>query len=321
VVSQLARATDQAELVAEACAELVRLAAGRRRWLVFAVTVAHAHHLADELRRAHGITCAVVSAKTPKAERDATIRAFRAGRLRALVNVAVLTTGFDAPDVDCIALLRATQSPVLYVQIAGRGMRTAPGKADCLWLDFTDTTATLGPVDAIRGKAKPPATGDQQRIAPVKYCDECGNPSPTAVLACISCGHLFPEPQRVTHSTVTSTASVLSGSGPVWHSISSVGYRHHEGREGKPDTLRVDYFSGYRMVASEWVCLEHTGYARMKAEQWWRNRGGLAVPATVEEALDSTGELREPARIAVQPDGKYTRIVGVEWPLPQEAAA
>lgn len=321
VVSQLACATDKAELVSKACAELVRLAAGRKRWLVFAVTVEHAHHLADELRRAHGIACAVVSAKTPKAERDATIRAFRAGRLRAIVNVAVLTTGFDVPELDCIALLRATQSPVLYVQIAGRGMRIAPGKADCLWLDFTDTTATLGPVDAIRGKARKPASGEQ-REAPVKYCDHCGNPNPTAALACVDCGHLFPEPERVTHATVTSSASVLSSAGPVWHSVTRVSYRHHDGREGKPDTLRVDYFSGWRMAASEWVCLEHTGYARMKAARWWMERSEWAAPETVDEALERTAELREPGRICVQPDGKYVRIVSVEWqPLPQEAAA
>lgn len=319
VVSQLARATDKAELVTKACAELARLAAERKRWLVFAVTVEHAHHLADELRRAHGIACAVVSAKTPKAEREQTIRAFRAGRLRALVNVAVLTTGFDAPDVDCIALLRATQSPVLYVQIAGRGMRTAPGKSNCLWLDFTDTTATLGPVDTIRGKARPPDTG-RTGPAPLKYCDQCGNPNPTAVLVCTSCGHLFPEPERVTHSTVTSSASVLSSAGPVWHSITRVSYRHHEGREGKPDTLRVDYFSGWRMVASEWVCLEHVGYARMKASRWWMERSECAPPDTVGEALERTAELREPGRICVQPDGQYSRIVGVEWAPAKEAA-
>lgn len=327
VVSQLARATDKAELVAKACAELVRLAAERRRWLVFAVTVEHAHHLADELRGAHGIACAVVSAKTPKAERGQLIRDFRAGRLRALVNVAVLTTGFDAPDVDCIALLRATQSPVLYVQIAGRGLRTAPGKADCLWLDFTDTTATLGPVDAISGKARPPATG-RDGPAPLKYCDQCGNPNPTAVLACTHCGQLFPEPERVTHATVASSASVLSGGAPVWHSITRVSYRHHEGREGKPDTLRVDYFSGWRMVASEWVCLEHMGYARAKAEQWWAVRVGCTVgqceTPDINDALRlaKVGALREPGRIAVQMDGKYARIVGIEWaPAPQQEIA
>jgi hypothetical protein len=54
----------------------------------------------------------------------------------------------------------------------------------------------------------------------------------------------------------------------VWHDITKVGYAWHS-KEGKPDSLRVDYYSGLLRVASEWVCFEHTGYARQKAEQWW----------------------------------------------------
>jgi len=321
VVSALAQASDKAELVRAACAELVRLAAERRRWLVFAVTVAHAEHLAAELSSAHGIACAVVSAKTPKAERAATIAAFRAGRLRALVNVAVLTTGFDVPELDCIALLRATKSPVLFVQVAGRGMRTAPGKADCLWLDFTDTTATLGPVDAIKGRAKPAPRGDAaEQVAPMKHCDECGNPSPTAVLQCAHCGHMFPEPERVRHDTSADTAAVLS-CGPQWHSITSVYYRHHEGRDGKPDTLRVDYFSAWKLVASEWVCLEHPpGFARSKANAWWDKRGQQPTPRTIDEAIERSAELREPGRIAIQQNGRYAEVAGYEFAR-QEAAA
>jgi DNA repair protein RadD len=313
VVSALARATDKAELVTKACAELVRLAAERRKWLVFAVTVEHAEHLAAELRNVHGIPCAVVSAKTPKAEREAAIAAFRRGTCRALVNVAVLTTGFDVPEVDCIALLRATKSPVLYVQIAGRGMRTADGKTDCLWLDFTDTTTTLGPVDQVKGRRRPPERDGANRGAPFKYCDACGNPAPAAAPTCQGCGAVFPEAERINHSTQASAAAVLSG-GPQWHSITRVAYRYNPGRDGKPDTLRVDYFSGFRVVAMEWICIEHTGYARAKACAWWNLRGRGPTPETVDEALKRTAELREPGRIVTRQNGKYTEIVNLEWP-------
>lgn len=319
-IGQLAKATDKAELVQAACAELVRMAAARKRWLVFAVTVAHAEHIAAELRDAHGIACAVVSAETPKGEREATIRAFRAGQLRALVNVAVLTTGFDVPELDCIALLRATKSPVLYVQIAGRGMRTAPGKTDCLWLDFTDTTASLGPVDAIKGRNRPDAKGGG--AAPFKHCDQCGNPSPTAALACAHCGHAFPDPERIRHEVRADTSASVLSSGPQWYSITRVGYRHHQGRDGKPDSLRVDYFSGFRLAASEWVCIEHQpGFAKEKARAWWAFRSGHEpMPLTVDEAIERTAELREPVRIAAQMDGKYPRIVSFHFAPQQEAA-
>lgn len=64
------------------------------------------------------------------------IEDFKAQRFRYLVNVAVLTTGFDAPHVDLIAILRPTESVSLYQQIVGRGLRLAPGKTDCLILDY-----------------------------------------------------------------------------------------------------------------------------------------------------------------------------------------
>lgn len=313
VVSALAEATDRDDLVRQACAELARLAADRRKWLVFAVTVAHAHHLADELANVHGIACAVVSADTPKVEREALIRRFRTGQLRALVNVAVLTTGFDAPEVDCIALLRATKSPVLYVQIAGRGMRCAPGKADCLWLDFTPTTALLGPVDAIKGRRRPPPReGDAQRGAPFKHCDACGNPQPAAAPICSHCGAVFPEAERINHGTQASAAAVLA-TGPQWTSVSRVAYSLHHGKPGKPDSLRVDYFGGFRLMASEWVCIEHTGYARDRARTWWARRSAGAMPATVGEALEQIHTLREPGRIVIQQQGRYAEVINHEF--------
>jgi DNA repair protein RadD len=321
VVSSLAAAADKEALVEAACDEIVRRAAARKRWLVYGCTIAHAEHIRDALER-RGIDVGMVTGKTPKGEREDTIDDFRAGRLRALVNVAVLTTGFDAPEVDCIAMLRPTKSPVLYVQIAGRGMRIAPGKTDCLWLDFTSTTLDLGPVDLIKG-ANPKPKG----IAPHKFCDSCGASNPTGALACSACGVAFPppaEPDRIKHSTRAGFASVL-GPDIRWHPITSVGYDHHEGRDGKPDSLRVSYWSGLRRVASEWVCVEHQGYARAKAEQWWQKRAlrpyaGKDVPRTVFNAVTQSGYLREPVRLLVSTEGKWPEIIEFDFGE-QEVAA
>lgn len=126
VVADLAKAADKVELVEKTCDEIVRLAASRRRWLVFAVTVEHAQHVADALKR-RGVAAAVVHGATPKAERAELISLYRKGTLRCLVNVAVLTTGFDAPEVDFIALLRATKSPVLYCLDAETEILTSHG--------------------------------------------------------------------------------------------------------------------------------------------------------------------------------------------------
>lgn len=316
VISELAKVTDREDLVEAACDEIVQLAADRKRWLVFAVTIAHAEHVSEALRR-RGVSVDMVSANTPKAERAALIAAFRAGRLRCLVNVAVLTTGFDVPELDFIALLRATKSPVLYVQIAGRGMRLAPGKTDCLWADFTDTTALMGPVDAVKGRI---ATGGRKGEAPSKLCPECGSKTSAAATQCLDCGFMFPEPERIKHGAEASAAAVLSSQQEdLFRScvVTDMRYRIHH-KDGSPPSLRVEYYDGMLRVASEWCCLSHTGYARVKAEKWWMQRSTIdAIPRSAEEAVEwleySDAILRKPAAVLVTKNDKYPKIVSYYW--------
>ena len=316
VVSELARVTDQADLVEATCDEIVQLAAGRKRWMVFAVTVTHAEHVRDALR-ARGVAVDMVSAETPKQERAALIEAFRRGRIRCLVNVAVLTTGFDVPEVDFIALLRATKSPVLYVQIAGRGMRIADGKENCLWADFTNTTVEMGPVDAIKGRM--PNAGRKGQ-APFKLCPDCGSQNATGATHCIDCGFQFPEPERIKHGVQASAAAVLSSqqaSMMQTYPVTEVRYQRHR-KDGGQDSLRVEYYDGMLRVASEWVCLSHEGYARKKAEAWWAARCKLdAIPGGVEEALEwldyDDNILRKPAAVIVSKAGQYPTIVSHQW--------
>lgn len=331
IVSQLAAVSDQAHLVTAACQEIVTLAAERKRWLVFAVTVEHAKHIQQSLSGL-GIACAVVSGVTPKAERQAAIADFRAGKLRALVNVAVLTTGFDVPEVDCIALLRATKSPVLYTQILGRGMRIAPAKADCLILDFTDTIATLGPVDAIKGRAKPLTKGSA--AAPFKVCPECGSHNATALLICIDCGFEFPPPERINHGVIASNAAVLSSqltTKVVRYPVDNVTYHRHV-KPGSPDSMRVEYWSGLRVVAKEWVCFDHPGFAGEKARKWFEYRSKapnfqkiIAEFNTTKDVLlwiaedeidDGEKMLKEPSFIHVNEYSKYPEIIRFEWEQP-----
>lgn len=109
------------------------LGANRRGVIIFAATVKHAKEimtlLADE-------SAAILTADTPDPERDALIQAFKQQQLKFLVNVAVLTTGFDAPHVDFIAILRPTASVSLFQQMVGRGLRLSPGKDECLIIDY-----------------------------------------------------------------------------------------------------------------------------------------------------------------------------------------
>ncbi len=103
----------------------------------------------------------------------------------------MLTTGFDAPATDLIAMLRPTKSAGLYVQIVGRGCRLAPGKDNCLILDFAGNIARHGPIDAITPKR--PGKGEPED-APVKTCPECKSIVHAAVRQCPDCGYVFPLP-------------------------------------------------------------------------------------------------------------------------------
>ncbi len=122
-------------LVARTIQELCR----DRKTLVFCVTVQHARNLAQALSEV-GVPTGLIHGELPRDERSAVLDAFRAGTLAAITNVGVLTEGFDEPSVSCVAMARPTRSESLYTQCVGRGTRLAPGKEDCLVLDFVDVS-------------------------------------------------------------------------------------------------------------------------------------------------------------------------------------
>jgi DNA repair protein RadD len=119
---------------------IVQLASHRQGVMIFAATVDHALEIAHYLPTEQS---AVIIGSTENKERDYLIESFKQKRIKYLVNVSVLTTGFDAPHVDLIAILRPTQSVSLYQQIIGRGLRLSPGKEDCLVIDYTGNNFDL----------------------------------------------------------------------------------------------------------------------------------------------------------------------------------
>jgi DNA repair protein RadD len=98
----------------------------------------------------------------------------------------------------------------------------------------------------------------------------------------------------------------------VWHDITKVGYAMHR-KEGKPDSMRVDYYSGLLRVASEWVCFNHVGYPKQKAQDWWLRRDPTTMPSNTEEAIDWASLLYEPVRISTRKNGKYTEVKEYEF--------
>jgi DNA repair protein RadD len=146
------------------CEQLLQLAQGRRGVMVFAASVKHAEEIAHYLP---SDCTAVITGATPSAERDRLIEAFKQQALKFLVNVAVLTTGFDAPHVDLIAILRRTASVSLYQQMVGRGLRLFEGKADCLVIDYAGNNYDLHQPEI--GERRPHPNSEPVQV----ICPEC----------------------------------------------------------------------------------------------------------------------------------------------------
>ncbi|MBO0232336.1 DEAD/DEAH box helicase [Vibrio parahaemolyticus] len=159
VIDKAKRATPQ---IVE---QIIQYARERKGVMIFAATVRHAQEI-------HGLLpegeTAIVIGDTPTPERDAIIQAFKNREIKYLVNVSVLTTGFDAPHVDLIAILRPTESVSLYQQIVGRGLRLSEGKHECLVLDYAGNSYDLYQPEV--GDPKPDSTSEIITIP----CPACG---------------------------------------------------------------------------------------------------------------------------------------------------
>lgn len=120
----------------------------------------------------------------------------------------MLTTGFDAPITDAIAILRPTNSPGLLVQMVGRGLRLHPDKRDTLILDFGGNIERHGPIDQINAGSI--SQSEARGEAPAKECPICHSVIAAGYSECPDCGYGFPSPDRKKHKSKASDAGVLS---------------------------------------------------------------------------------------------------------------
>ena len=303
ITGELAAAVDKTDINEAAVREMLHYGRDRKSWLVFCSGVDHAYHMREVLR-GHGISAETVTGETNALERDYILGEFKAGRIRAVTNCDLLTTGFNHPGTDLLAILRPTQSTGLYVQIAGRGMRNAPGKENCIVLDFAGNIERHGPIDRVN-PYDPSRNGNGK--APVKTCPKCRSVIYAGFRHCPDCNHEFPPPESEVKPSASSK-SIISHGESFWVEVEKIAYSRHT-KVGKPDSLRVDYYESLFSWYSEWICLEHGGFAAKKARRWWERHGGDPDVTTITEALQVAELLKRASRIYVQEDGKYWRVL------------
>jgi DNA repair protein RadD len=313
IQSELQRAVDKQPITYAALRETIAVAQNRRRWLVFASGIEHAEHVAGMLVDM-GIDASFVHSGLDNDERDRRIADFRAGRIRAMVNNNVLTTGFDLPEIDCIVMLRPTASPGLWVQMLGRGTRPCPweGKTNCLVLDFAGNTARLGPInDPVLPRRK--GQKNMGGVAPVKLCDYCGTYNHASVRYCIECGALFPK--QVKLYAQASMQELIAGVLPKIEKfkVDFILYNLKQ-KDGRPDMMRVDYHCALRRF-TEYIMLDHKGYPAHLARQWWEMRlpKGYNIPTSVAEGMELVKHLRTPTYVRVALKPKYNEVCGYEF--------
>jgi DNA repair protein RadD len=162
--------------------------------ICFCVDRKHAQHVEQRLREA-GVASEFLDGETPHAAREAIFLRFRAGRAKVIVNIDVLTAGFDA-DVRCVVDARPTKSEMRYVQAIGRGLRTAPCKDRLIILDHAGNTERVGFVDSVHhdvldnGDPRKAGKRNAERTqADVSLCRECKASMPHSACRCVACGH------------------------------------------------------------------------------------------------------------------------------------
>lgn len=330
VDKDIQEAMSKRELTEQAVDETIEKAKDRKHWLFFSQGIDHAEMIVEILRE-RGIAAASYHSKMSPLDQEDALMAFETGQLRALVNGDMLTTGYDFPALDCIILLRATESPGLLVQILGRGTRPffangfnldeiegrlqailASEKQDCLVLDFAGNISRLGPINDVKiPKRKGEGTGD----IPVKTCDHCGCLNHISARFCANkeCGQEFTFKEKLTIGAAEEVI-IAKKELPLVEEffVTGINYSKHEKISSVP-CLRVDYFCGVRRF-TEYVMIEHQGSAQIRARKWWADRyPANDYPPSVDAALTAERYLRVPTKIRVwlnkNKGGKHPEIL------------
>jgi len=255
--------------------------AGNRKTVVFCSTVVHAQDVCDEYRRAN-VRTELLTGETPSEERKQTLHDLEHGDVQVVVNVAVLTEGFDAPPVSCIILTRPCSYKSTMVQMIGRGLRTIdpeehPGiiKKDCIVLDFGTSVLTHGSLDEnvdLEG-----SEGRGTGAAPEKSCPQCESIVPLSSRECPLCGYEFgKQDKEVLEDFIMTEVDLMDRSPYRWIDL------FDNGR-----CMSASGFNGFGLVAH----LDDISIALVK-----RSNGKLRVVSvgTKEQAIASADDfLRE----------------------------
>lgn len=317
---------DRDHITEGAIIECIHFGKKYNHWLCFAIDIKHAENIADRAR-AHGISAIAVHSKMK--DRDKAIKDFKNGKYKLMVNVDILTTGFDFPAIDLIIMLRHTKSPIIHVQTTGRGLRPLYSrgynlldkiqrllsiekstKTHCLVLDFAGNARRLGPINDVYVKKpgdKKPGDG-----AMTKTCPECGIDNHLSALFCCNCNFEFVTKEKIEteafEGELVLKKEEKADSFVGWAEVKSVSYDVYS-KSGAKLALIAKYNCGL-VTYNEFVFINGKGYSKYKADNWLRFRWrGDNYPKTVEECYASCDLIKSPTKIKIDASGKFPKFL------------
>lgn len=335
----------------EVCEEIVQAMNeyGREKALVFGISIDHAVRLTS-IFRSLGMRTACVHSDMEDAERDKYLIDYANGEYDIMVNNAILTTGYDCPSIDLIAVVRLIKSSALWVQILGRGIRPvyaegfdlsteqgrldalkAGGKEACMVLDFGANTKRLGPInDVLIPKDKTKGKGE----APTRLCD-CGVYIHASLRVCHHCGKKFEHDPESNLEGKASQEELIAKKRKekvsidipkpdpikIWVDIDHVSYSVLKSRTpAKPDKLKVTYHAGL-VTYHTYLCFENKAgsFPWQLARRYWRKHvvgtpfASLEPPVTVNEANSRVDQLRSATSIEVIINSKFKEVTDYKF--------
>jgi DNA repair protein RadD len=222
--------------------------------------------------------------------------------------------------VDLGAMVRPTASPGLYLQQAGRLLRTEDGKKDACLLDFACNVFRHGLLTNVRGVSKS-RKADEDDGPKGRECPKCATISEPGSTSCAECGYVWPIIQRGNAEEKLTSKSLAEKvmDEAIWAPVLNATFRHNE-PQGRPRTLQLLYLvpiEGRNVQATEVWCFDHDpdSWAAKKARADWSKRTGQIPPESVLEAAQRIEELQRPRFVrVVQSDcGKYYNVKGVRF--------
>lgn len=324
IQKELALAVSSEDLNETIVDEIILRAQDRKSWLIFCVGVNHSEQVKEILLK-KGIWTEVVTGETPKGERRRIIQEFKAGKIKALVNANVLTTGFDAPNVDLIAVLRPTLSTALHVQILGRGLRLKEHTDHCLVLDFAGNIAKHGGIAEPKVKSTKPQEEENKRQMPtgdnIKVCPACDEIVSSLVRTCPECGHIFAELELDTNHCAISGFEIDEKIYEI--NVSDWKWSKHVSKTSGKDVLKLTYYGGLSDTPiNEYFPVAHGGQAQnlafKKLTDIFENAG---VSFNVAFKSDDIEEMirylnlvsKKPSIIKYVRDGKWFKVKDRVW--------